>query len=181
MPDDDPFGGEDSEDERLVDAALQGPEDADELPEVGEELVDIEEEDDQKKVLKNPGDVILQEYEAHRTDPMPYRSWWSHCIKGVLQDFGTGASGKRNELHSVDPTTCTVRELFALASGDVAVVKILIVKCNKSTCVFADVVPQKQLDPALYAMERLKRDVMWLGHTKFCSDIRQQACHNPHQ
>ena len=44
-----------------------------------------------------------------------------------------------------------------------AAVKILVAKCHHSKCVFAHVVPQKGLDPTLYAVERLKRDVMWLG------------------
>ena len=35
------FGGEDSEDERLVDAALRDLEDVNELPEVGEDSVDV--------------------------------------------------------------------------------------------------------------------------------------------
>ena len=57
-------------------------------------------------------------------------------------------------------------ESFALASGEEETVKILVAKCHQSKCVFAHVVPQKGFDPALYAVERLKRDVMWLGHTR---------------
>ena len=37
-------------------------------------LIDFE-EDDKKKVLRNPGDPTVEEYEAHRADHMPYRSW----------------------------------------------------------------------------------------------------------
>ena len=33
-------------------------------------------------------------------------------------------------------------------------------------CLFAHVVPQKGMDPQNYAVERLKRDIFWLGHSK---------------
>ena len=33
-------------------------------------------------------------------------------------------------------------------------------------CLFAYVVPQKWIDPAYYVVERLERDILWLGHTK---------------
>ena len=57
-------------------------------------------------------------------------------------------------------------ESFALAPGEEETVKILDAKCHQSKCVFAHVVPQKGLDPVLYAVERLKRDVIWFGHTR---------------
>ena len=33
-------------------------------------------------------------------------------------------------------------------------------------CLFAHVVPQEGMDPEQYAVERLKRDILWLGHSK---------------
>ena len=44
--------------------------------------------------------------------------------------------------------------------------KILVGKCHMTKCIFAHAVPQKGLDPELYAVERLKRDILWLGHNK---------------
>ena len=41
------------------------------LPEVGEDLVDVEEEDTTKRVLRHPGDPAAEEYEAHRVDHLP--------------------------------------------------------------------------------------------------------------
>ena len=83
VTDDELFGGDDSADERLVDAALKRSfEDVDTLPEVGEQLVDVEEVDDKKRILKSPGDPTMEEYEAHRMDHMPYRSWCPHCVNG---------------------------------------------------------------------------------------------------
>jgi hypothetical protein len=55
---------------------------------------------------------------------------------------------------------------LALESGEDEIIKILVAKCHASKCIFAHVVPQKGVDTTLYAVERLKRDVMWLGHTR---------------
>ena len=57
-------------------------------------------------------------------------------------------------------------ESFALAFGEEETVKILVAKCHQSRRILVHVVPQKGLDPALYVVERLKRDVMRLGHTR---------------
>ena len=44
--------------------------------------------------------------------------------------------------------------------------KILVAHCQKTKCVFAHVVPQKGIDPERYAVERLSRDIQWLGHPR---------------
>ena len=45
-------------------------------------------------------------------------------------------------------------------------VKVLVAKCFETKCVFAHVVPQKGVDPERYAVDRLVKDIQWLGHTK---------------
>ena len=45
-------------------------------------------------------------------------------------------------------------------------IKILVAKCQLSKCTFAHMVPQKGVDPDLYAAKRLMRDILWLGHNK---------------
>ena len=42
----------------------------------------------------------------------------------------------------------------------------MVAKCHWSKCTFAHVVPQKGVDPDHYAVERLAKDIQWLGHTK---------------
>ena len=83
---------------------------------------------------------------------------------------GDGAPAQGSETGTENPQLgfdyLHATESFALETGDEEVVKILVAKCHQSKCVFAHTVPQKGLDPALYAVERLKRDVMWLGHTR---------------
>ena len=45
-------------------------------------------------------------------------------------------------------------------------VRILAAKCHSTKCVFAHVIPQKGIDPKLYVVDRLRRDILWLGHNK---------------
>ena len=45
-------------------------------------------------------------------------------------------------------------------------VKILVAKCHMTKCLFAHVVPQEGMDPQSYAVERLKRDISWLGRSE---------------
>jgi len=44
-------------------------------------------------------------------------------------------------------------------------VKILVAKCFNTKCVFAHVVPQKGVDPERCAVDRLVKDIQWLGHS----------------
>ena len=44
--------------------------------------------------------------------------------------------------------------------------KILVAHCQKTKCVFAHVVPQKGIDADRYAVDRLVRDIQWLGHPR---------------
>ena len=168
VTDDELFGYNDDADETLVEAALReyGLDGVESLPEVGEDLVDVDESAEVKRVLKHPGDPTAEEYEAHRVDHLPYRSWCPHCVAGKatgrqhrsIRDRPLVPQFGFDYMHSSDGN--------ALGMGEEEIVKILVAKCHHSKCVFAHVVPQKGLDPTLYAVERLKRDVMWLGHTK---------------
>ena len=95
---DDELFGEDSEDDRLIKHAMKEFEDVEELPEAGGELVDVEEGEEKKKVLRDPGEPTAEEYEAHRSDHMPYRSWCPRCVKGRA----TGRQHRhQEETHSI--------------------------------------------------------------------------------
>ena len=73
VTDDELFGPNDEADERLVDAAMReyGLDGVETLPEVGEDLVDVKEEDKTNRLLRHPGDPTAEEYEAHRVDHLP--------------------------------------------------------------------------------------------------------------
>ena len=63
VTDDELFGYNDEADERLVDAALReyGLHGVESVPEVGEDLADVDEPDEAKRVLKHPGDATAKE------------------------------------------------------------------------------------------------------------------------
>ena len=44
--------------------------------------------------------------------------------------------------------------------------RVLVAHCQFTKCVFSHVVPQKGIDAERYAVERLARDIQWLGHTR---------------
>ena len=100
-------------------------------------------------------------------DHLPYRSWCPHCVNGK-------ATGRPHKPCGTDKDAVPQlgfdylhgSESLALASGEEENIKILVAKCHSSKCIFAYVVPRKGVDITLYAVERLKRDVMWLGHTR---------------
>ena len=136
--------------------------------------MDVEEEDNTKKVLRHPGDPTAEEYEAHRVDHLPYRSWCPHCVNGK-------ATGRQHKPRSADEADTVPQlgfdylhgsESLALALGEEEMIKILVAKCHASKCIFAHVVLQKGIDTTLYVVERFKRDVMWLGHSRG-SQVRQ--------
>jgi len=130
-----------------------------------EECIDIEkEESPPRKALRDPGEPTHDEWEEHRIDHVPYRSWCPFCVKGR----GTGIQHRKSNEESGVPVFGFDYFLGSEVSGDREdeTVKILVAKCKMTKCIFAHGVPQKGIDPKLYAVERLKRDVLWLGHNK---------------
>ena len=48
-----------------------------------EESYDVEnEEAAPKKTLRDPGEPTKQEWDEHRVDHIPYRSWCPYCVQG---------------------------------------------------------------------------------------------------
>ena len=48
-----------------------------------EECVDLEQEEAPKRrALRDPGEPSQAEWEEHRVDHIPYRSWCPHCVRG---------------------------------------------------------------------------------------------------
>ena len=42
--------------------------------------------------------------------------------------------------------------------------RVLVVKCAMTKCIFAHAVPQKGVDPDGFVIDRLREDIVWLGH-----------------
>ena len=57
---------------------------------------------------------------------------------------------------------------FAESESDVGEhgIKILVVKDSKSRSVFGHVVPQKGIDPKIFAVDCIVEDIMWLGYSQ---------------
>jgi len=131
-----------------------------------EETINVEEEEAPKrKVLKDPGQPTAEEYEKHRIDHIPFRSWCPYCVRGR----GAGIQHRRSTEKGTIPVFgfdyFMGKEVTGEESDDA--LKIIAAKCQLTRCTFAHGVPQKGLDPKLYAVERMKKYILWLGHNKF--------------
>ena len=64
----------------------------------------------------------------------------------------------------IDPKLSSKPEVTSVAgtSATTETLKVLVAKCCKTKCVFADTVPQKGVDSERYAVDRLVRDLRWL-------------------
>ena len=159
VTDDDLFSERDFEG---IDRAV--PPDDDPFWEVEDSKSVEDEEAAPRKTLRDPGEPSKQEWEEHRVDHIPYRSWCPYCVRGR----GTGTQHRRrSEVPKVPIFGFDYLHGTEGAEGeDATPIKILVAKCHLTKCLFAHVVPQKGMDPENYSVERLKRDILWLGHTK---------------
>ena len=140
------------------------------------EVIDLDdqepEEGAQTRRARDPGEPTEQEREAHRDDGhIPYRSWCDHCVEGR----GCGEPHK-----STDPGAVPVVSfdyLFVTKQGSMVtevsterdteiVLKILVAKDSATKSIFAHVVPTKGTGEDRYAVECLRGDILWLGHTR---------------
>ena len=47
-----------------------------------------------------------------------------------------------------------------------SILKVLVVRCLRSKCLFAHAVPQKGMDEARYVVDCIVSDIIWMGHTR---------------
>ena len=112
------------------------------------------------------------EIDKHRIDHLPYRIWCPECVEGFGRERAHhGHEGERSiPLVSCDYMFFTERGVFArheLPEEEKAqAVKVIVVKCASTGCLFAHVVPQKGVDPDGFVIEQLKQDIVWLGHSQ---------------
>ena len=126
-----------------------------------EENYELEEEESPPRKVRDPGEPSQQELEEHRIDHIPYRSWCPYCVRGR----GTGTQHRRvKEISSTPVFEFDYLHGSERSEIDGDTIKILVAKCHLTKCLFAHVVLQKGMDPQNYAVERLKRDILWLGH-----------------
>ena len=130
-----------------------------------EESIDVEDEEaPKKKVLRDPGEPTKVERDEHRVDHIQFCRWCPFCAKGR----GTGIQHRKID----EEATVPVFQFDYLLASEVAQdqneesLKIRVEKCQMTKCVFTHGVPQKGLDPKLYVVERLGRDMLWRERNK---------------
>ena len=81
----------------LTEDEEEAEDDEDEEEDEGDEE---EEEAEETKVMKDPDQPSEKEWEEHRVDHWPFRSWCPHCVRGR-------ATGKQHRERDDEPTVPT--------------------------------------------------------------------------
>ena len=105
---------------------------------------------------------------------LEYRDWCPDCVEGFGREWAHRAQG-RAEDRLIPLVSCDY--LFVLQRGVFArdeinenehkeALKVLVLYCSSTKCMFAHAVPQKGVDPDGYVVEQIKNDILWLGHAQ---------------
>ncbi len=167
---------------------VMGNEDeAEQVPPDVEELMPEEAEP-----MRNPPDPIKPDaatIELHRKTHIPFRIWCLFCLlgRGLGEQRGrhigrahaiarvgidywfitTGSLWRRDELKELKYEMNGEGEAKLTADRNAGkVVKCIIIRCYKTGCIFAHVVPCKGLDEDNYVLNLVVSAVAWLGHAK---------------
>ena len=122
------------------------------------------------RIAIDPGAPTAEEVEEHRAaGHCPYRSWCEWCVEGR----GVGAQHRagpqsRIPVISFDYLLVTRRGIHTKKQHQDAeiLLKILVVKDSMSRTICAHAVPCKGVGSDRYAVEKLKRDILWLGYSR---------------
>ena len=124
-----------------------------------------------RKDLPRPYAPTQAEIDKHRVDHLPYRNWCPECVEGFARERAHEAhEGHERQvpLVSCDYLYITCSGVFArdeLPEGErSAACRVLVIKCAMTKCIFAHAVPQKGVDPDGFVIDRLREDIVWLGH-----------------
>ena len=156
---------EQAHEEGTVWAPLGGPSDL--------ELEASSEEAKQRAEVARPDLPPQAEIDRHRIDHVPYRAWCPECVEGFGQE--RPHTRNRGEERSIPMFACdymyvtdkgvSSRDELTEADRPNALC-VMVGKCSRTQCLFAHVVPRKGVDEDGYIVERLKQDILWLGHAK---------------
>ena len=147
----------------------------------GDEIIEVPEEEVlQKKAPISPSMPTQAEIDQHRIAHLPYRSWCPDCVEA----FGREKAHHRREVErlvpllSCDYAYLTRKGVFMhneLTEEERAGALRFIVAYDSATeNPFAHAVPRKGANPEGYVVECLRRDVLWLGHSRVM--IRSEPC-----
>ena len=142
--------------------------------EEGEEMHSQEgEEARPQKPMPRPDMPSQAEIDRHRIDHLPYRAWCPECVEGFGRERAhrAGTSEERSiPLVSRDYMYLSRRGVLKKEElseeEQTSAVCVLVAKCGATECLFAHVVLQKGVDGDGYVVDQLKKDILWLGHSK---------------
>ena len=146
------------------------------------EEVNIEEELDTEtappKIAPDPGQPTSKQMAEHRVIHSPYRIWCKFCVMGRGRGTPHGRSDnhsrtavvgvdyffitrdgvkRRSQLeHAPDEELTDAALEVAREAGEI--IKCLLLRCSKSKCVFAHVVPCKGVDEDNYVVDLIVKD-----------------------
>lgn len=133
------------------------------------ELEDAEEECAARRVAADPGAPTAEEVEEHEVDHLPYRCWCEACVRGR----GTGdqhRAGPESRVPVISFDYLLVTKAGVKLRGEAqpgeVLLKILVVKDSMSKAISAHAVSCKGIGADGYAVEKLKRDILWLGYSR---------------
>ncbi len=121
--------------------------------------------------LPDPGQPSQSEFEDHRINHWPFRSWCPFCVSGR-------ATGERHCKHacgeksipvfSFDYLLVTKNKILIAGepTEDEIILKIIVAKDSSSKAIFAHVVDKKGVDEQGYVVQQLTDDIRWLGHKR---------------
>ena len=110
--------------------------------------------------------------DPHRIAHLPYRPWCLECVEG----FARERPHRHKEVQRLIPRiSCdylylTEKGIFARDELNnmerQGAMRVLVAYCSATKVLFACAVPHKGADSEGYAVEQLKQDALWLGHSK---------------
>ena len=160
------------EDVEVLDFEGEGEESADELPEADGEVIEAEESEDDcapKRTAPDPGAPTQQQIDDHEIDHVPYRCWCEACVAGRgIGDQHRAGPESTVPVISFDYLLVTKKgiKLKGQAQPGEVLLKILVVKDSMSKVISAHVVRSKGVEDDGYAVEKLKRDILWFGYSR---------------
>ena len=124
-----------------------------------------------RRDIPRPAPPSQEEIDKHKVDHLPYRNWCPDCVEG----FGRERAHRAREGADRDIPLVVCDYLFITPTGVFdrselpvgereAACKVLVVKCVSTKCLFAHAVSQKGVGPDGFVIDRLKEDIVWLGH-----------------
>ena len=116
-----------------------------------------------RKDAPRPYAPTQEEIAKHRVDHLPYRNWCPECVEGFARERAHhthDGDDRETPVVSCDYLYITPGGVFAreeLPEGERdAALRVLVVKCGMTKCLFAHAVPQKGVDPEGFVIDRLR-------------------------